>query len=61
MLQAIDPEDADLFDGFGNGSLHIYAVSTLEWIPYQEGDARYLNLNRSNQDWYTRSAIQEWL
>src|SRR5215510_7845977 len=51
MTQVIDPEDADLFDDFGNGSLHLYAVSAPGWIPYQEGDACYLNLDFHYTDW----------
>jgi hypothetical protein len=51
MQESFDPEDSDLFDGFGNGSLHIYAVCEPDWIPYQDGEARYLNLDFHYADW----------
>jgi hypothetical protein len=49
--KVIDPSNADLFDGFGNGSLHLYVVCTPNWQPYEEGDARYLNLDFHFSDW----------
>lgn len=51
MKEVIDPNDADLFDGFGNGSLHLYVVCTPDWEPYQNGDARYLGLDFHASDW----------
>jgi hypothetical protein len=46
-----DMENADLFDGFGNGSLHMYVVCSPGWEPYKEGDARYLDLDFHYADW----------
>jgi hypothetical protein len=43
MTQEVD--DSDLFDGFGNGSLHMYVVCTPSWTPYKEGDARYIDMD----------------
>ena len=44
-------DNSDLFDGFGNGSLHMYVVCTPDWKPYREGDARYLELDFHFNDW----------
>ena len=47
-----DPQDnSDLFDGFGNGSLHLYVVCAPGWKPYDSGDARYLDLDFHVTDW----------
>lgn len=51
MTQAIEPNDADLFDGFGNGSLHLYVVCTPGWKPYQDGNVHYLDLDFHGNDW----------
>lgn len=44
-------DDSDLFDGFGNGSLHMYVACTPGWEPYGEGDSRYLDLDFHYSDW----------
>ena len=51
MTKVIDPNNADLFDGYGNGSLHLYVVCTPDWKPYQNGDASYLELDFHFSDW----------
>ena len=43
--------NSDLFDGFGNGSLHMYVVCTPGWKPYEDGDRRYLDLDFHGSDW----------
>ncbi|HEV8368835.1 MAG TPA: hypothetical protein VGQ39_12855 [Pyrinomonadaceae bacterium] len=43
MKLQIDTEDADLFDGFGNGSLHLYLVQDpRNWRGEDRYDAFYL-------------------
>ena len=44
-------DNSDLFDGFGNGSLHMYVVCTPGWEPYQQGDVRYLDMDLHPMDW----------
>ena len=51
MLGGDGEDNSDLFDGFGNGSLHMYVVCTPDWKPYQEGDARYLDMDFHYTDW----------
>lgn len=50
-MEIIDPDNADLFDGFGNGSLHLYVVCTPDWKPYRNGNVRYLELDFHDSDW----------
>ena len=46
------PENADLFDGFGNGSLHLYFVRNPEnWHGEDRGDAFYTELDFHARDW----------
>ena len=48
---ATDP-DADLFDGFGNGSLHLYLVRDLKnWRGEDREDAFYLEMDFHASDW----------
>ena len=44
-------DNSDLFDGFGNGSLHFYVVSKQNCKPYKDGNARYLELDFHLSDW----------
>jgi hypothetical protein len=46
-----DSNNADLFDGFGNGSHHLWVVCDPNWHPYDSGDARYLELDFHRSDW----------
>lgn len=47
----VDSQYADLFDGFGNGSHHLWIVCEPSWRPYDGGDARYLELDFHRTDW----------
>lgn len=51
MTNAVDPNNEDLFDGFENGSHHLYVVCEPNWRPYDSGDARYLELDFHVSDW----------
>ena len=46
-------DNSDLFDGFGNGSLHMCVVCTPGWKPYMPGDVHYLDLDFHITDWET--------
>ena len=48
---AQNEDNSDLFDGFGNGSLHMYVVCTPGWTPYKEGDARCMDIDFHYDDW----------
>lgn len=49
---SVTPENADLFDGFRNGSHHLWIVCEPNWRPYDGGgDARYLDLDFHTSDW----------
>lgn len=50
MLETTE-DNSDLFDGFGNGSLHMYVVCTPGWKPYDPGNVRYLDLDFHFSDW----------
>lgn len=47
-----DPTSADLFDGFGNGSLHLYLVRDPDnWHGEESEDAFYMDLDLHFCDW----------
>ena len=48
-------DNADLFDGFGNGSHHLWVVCDPDWRPYDKGNAWYLELDFHRSDWYALS------
>lgn len=52
MKLEIDPENVDLFDGFGNGSLHLHFVRDPEnWHGEERRDAFYIELDFHPGDW----------
>src|SRR5918997_755032 len=52
MRIEVDAENADLFDGFGNGSLHLYFVRDPErWQGEERDDAYYIELDFHGSDW----------
>ena len=52
MKLQIDSEDADLFDGFGNGSLHLYlSQDPGNWRGVDRPEEFYLELDFHLSDW----------
>jgi hypothetical protein len=47
----VDSDNSDLFDGFRNGSHHLWVVCEPNWRPYDGGDARYLELDFHATHW----------
>ncbi|MDQ3686554.1 MAG: hypothetical protein M3430_13280 [Acidobacteriota bacterium] len=50
-MSVSDSDNADLFDGFGNGSHHLWVVCDPDWRPYDAGNAWYLELDFHSRDW----------
>lgn len=50
-MTELDAQNSDLFDGFRNGSHHLWIVCEPNWRPYDGGDARYLELDFHTSDW----------
>jgi hypothetical protein len=50
-MSVSDSDNADLFDGFGNGSHHLWVVCDPNWRPYDAGNAWYLELDFHVSDW----------
>ena len=52
MKIGINPENSDLFEGFGNGSLHLYFVrDPANWHGEDRRDAFYIELDFHSSDW----------
>ena len=47
----VTPENRDLFDGFGNGSLHMGVQRDSDWSGIESNDGLYLNLDFHFSDW----------
>ncbi len=50
-MSGAEVDNSDLFDGFGDGSLHFYVVADSELKPYETDDSTYLELDFHFSDW----------